>query len=55
MPDNPSTFMSRIREKAIGKIAANDEIRQVLNPRVIWDGSIDRFEIFRNNVKGHYR
>jgi hypothetical protein len=22
---------------------------------VIWDGTIDRFEIFRNNVEGHYR
>jgi hypothetical protein len=54
IPDNPSTFMSRIREKAMGKIAANDETRQVLNPRVTWDGSIDRFEIFRNNVEGHY-
>jgi hypothetical protein len=49
MPDNPSTFMSRNREKAIVKVAANDERRQVLNPRVTWDGSIDRFEIFRNN------
>jgi hypothetical protein len=54
IPDNPSTFMTRIREKAIGKIAANDERRQVLNPRVTWDGSIDRFEIFRNNVEDHY-
>jgi hypothetical protein len=53
MPDNPSTFMSRIRDKAIGKVATNDERRQVLNPRVTWDGSIDRFEIFRNNVEGH--
>jgi hypothetical protein len=25
LPDNPSTFMSRIKQKAIGKIAANDE------------------------------
>jgi hypothetical protein len=55
MPDNASTLMSRIREQAIGKIAANDEIRQVFNSRVIWDGSIERFEIFRNNVEGHYR
>jgi hypothetical protein len=54
MPDNPNTFMSRIRERAIGKIATNDERRQVLNPRVTWDGSIDRFEIFRNIVEGHY-
>jgi hypothetical protein len=54
MPINPSTFMSRIREKAIAKIAANDERRQVLNQRVTWYGSIDRFKIFRNNVEGHY-
>jgi hypothetical protein len=46
--------MSRIREKAIGKIAANDERHQILNSRVTWDGSIERFEIFRNNVEGHY-
>jgi hypothetical protein len=54
MPDNPRLFMPRIREKAIGKMAANEERRQVLNPRVTWDGSIDRFEIFRNNVEDHY-
>jgi hypothetical protein len=54
IPDNPSTFMSRIREKAIDKVAANDERRQVLSPRVTWDRSIDRFEIFRNNLEGHY-
>jgi hypothetical protein len=52
MPDKPSTFMSRIREKAIGKVAANDERRQVLSPRVTW--CIDHFEIFRNNVEVHY-
>jgi hypothetical protein len=34
--------------------AANDERRQVLPSRVIWDGSIDHFEFFRNSVKGHY-
>jgi hypothetical protein len=54
MPDNLRTFMSRIRERAVGKIAANDEKRQVLNPRIIWDGSIDRFETFRNDVVDHY-
>jgi hypothetical protein len=54
MPENASTFMSRIRERAIVKIATNDERRQVLNPRVIWYGSIERVEIFRNNVEGHY-
>ena len=54
MPDNANTFMTRIRERSLAKIAANDERRQVLNPRVTWDGSIDRFEVFRNNVEGHY-
>jgi hypothetical protein len=54
MPVNTSTFISRIREKSIGKVAANDERRQVLNPIVTWDESIDRFEVFRNNVEGHY-
>jgi hypothetical protein len=34
--------------------AVNDERRQVLPSKVIWDGTIDRFEVFRNNVEGHY-
>jgi hypothetical protein len=34
--------------------AVNDERRQVLPSNVIWDGNIDRFEAFRNNVEGHY-
>jgi hypothetical protein len=34
--------------------AANDEINQVLNPRVIWDGSIDRLQVFRKNVDYHF-
>ena len=33
--------------------AANDERWQVLNPRVIWDECIVRFEFFRNNVEVH--
>jgi hypothetical protein len=32
----------------------NDERRQVLSSKVIWDGTIDRFEVFRNYVEGHY-
>jgi hypothetical protein len=32
----------------------NDERLQVLPSKVIWDGTIDRFEVFRNNVEGHY-
>jgi hypothetical protein len=34
--------------------AVNDERRQALSSNVIWDGTIDRFEVFRNNVEGHY-
>jgi len=54
MPDDPNTFMNMIKGRAMARTTANDERRQVLNPRVIWDGSIDRFEVFRNNVEGHY-
>jgi hypothetical protein len=54
MPDNASNFMTRIRVRDLAKIAANDERYQVLNQRVTWDGTIDRFEVFRNNVEGHY-
>jgi hypothetical protein len=32
----------------------NDERCQFLPSRVIWDGTIDRFEVFRNNAEGHY-
>jgi hypothetical protein len=44
-----------MREKAIDKVAGNDERRQMLNPRVTSDGSIDRFEVLRNNEEGHYK
>jgi hypothetical protein len=35
----------------------NYESRHVLPSKVIWniwDGTIDRFEVFRNNVEDHY-
>jgi hypothetical protein len=54
MQDNQSTFMTRTRERAHEKITAHDERRQVLNLRAIWDGSIDCFEVFKNNVEGCY-
>jgi hypothetical protein len=54
IPDYTNTFMTRIREWSLAEIAANDERRQVINPRVTWDGRIDRFEVFRNNVEVHY-
>jgi hypothetical protein len=34
--------------------AVNDGRRQVLPSKAIWDGTIDRFEVFRNNLEGHY-
>jgi hypothetical protein len=43
-------FKERTREMS----SVNDERRQVLPSKVIWDGTIDCFEVFRNNVEGHY-
>jgi hypothetical protein len=34
--------------------AVNDERRQILPSKVIRDRTINRFEVFRNNVEGHY-
>jgi hypothetical protein len=34
--------------------AVNDERHQVLSSKVIWDGVINHFKVFRNNVEGHY-
>jgi hypothetical protein len=53
-PDHPSTFMKMVKEKTRTMSAVNDERRQVLPSNVIWNGTIDRFELFRNNVEGHY-
>jgi hypothetical protein len=53
IPDHPSTSMKIIRGRSQTISDANDKRRQVLPPRVIWDGSIDRFEHFRNSVEGH--
>jgi hypothetical protein len=46
--------MKMVKETTRTISAVNDERRQVLTSKVIWDGTIDRFEVFRNNVKGHY-
>jgi hypothetical protein len=53
-PDHPCTFMKIINERTPTVSAVNNERRQVLPSKVIWDGTIDRFEVFRNNVEGHY-
>jgi hypothetical protein len=34
--------------------SVNDERHQFLPSKVICDGTIDRFEVFRNSVEGHY-
>ena len=41
--------MKMIKGRANALANANDERRQVLPLRVIWDGTIYRFEMFRNN------
>jgi hypothetical protein len=53
-PDHPSTFMKIVKERTGKMSAVNDKMRQVLPLKVSWDGSIDRFEVFRNNIEGHY-
>jgi hypothetical protein len=53
-PDHPSTFMKMVKEITRTMSAVNDERRQVLPSKVIWDGTIDHFEVFRNKVEGHY-
>jgi hypothetical protein len=46
--------MKMFKERTQIMSAVNDERRQVLPSKVIWDGTINRFEVFRNNVEGHY-
>jgi hypothetical protein len=46
--------MKMVKERTRTISAVNDERRQVLPSKVIWDGIIDHFEVFRNNVEGHY-
>jgi hypothetical protein len=52
--DLPSTFMKMVKERTRATSATNDERRQVLPSKVIWDGTIDHFEVLTNNVEGHY-
>jgi hypothetical protein len=46
--------MKIVKERTRAMSAVNDERRQVLPSKVFWDGTIDRFEVFRNNAEGHY-
>jgi hypothetical protein len=46
--------MKMVKERTRTTSAANDKWHQVLSSKVIWDGTIDHFKIFRNNFEGHY-
>jgi hypothetical protein len=46
--------MNMVKERTRTMSAVNDERRQVSPSKIIWDGTIDCFKIFRNNVEGHY-
>jgi hypothetical protein len=46
--------MKMIKERTGTMSAVNDERLQLLPSKVIWDGTTDRFEVFRNNVEGLY-
>jgi hypothetical protein len=53
-PNHPSTSMKVVKERTRTMSSVNDERCQILPPKVIWDGTINHFEVFRNNVEGHY-
>jgi hypothetical protein len=53
-PDHPSTFMNMVKERTRTMLAVNDGRLQLSPSRVIWDGTIDHFEVFKTNVEGHY-
>jgi hypothetical protein len=42
--------MTRIRQRATNNSPLHEDRLQIFNPRVIWDGSVDCFDVFRNNV-----
>jgi hypothetical protein len=42
-PEHPSTFMKIVKERTRAMSAVNDERRQVLPSKVIWDGSMINF------------
>jgi hypothetical protein len=46
--------MKMVKERTRTMSSVNHERRQVLPSKVIWDGTIHRFEVFRNNIEGHY-
>jgi hypothetical protein len=46
--------MKMFKERTWTMSAVNDERHQGLPSKVIWDRTIDRFEVFRNNVAGNH-
>jgi hypothetical protein len=50
-PDHPSTFMKMVKERTRIMSAVNDERRQVLPSKVIWDGTIDRLKYLEVMLK----
>jgi hypothetical protein len=50
-PNHPSTFMKMVKGRIRTMSAVNDGRRQVLPSKVIWDGTIDHFEVFRKNLE----
>jgi hypothetical protein len=53
--DHPVTLMKMVKSRTRTISAATiDEKIQALPSKVIWDGTVDHIEVFRNNVEGHY-
>jgi mRNA degradation ribonuclease J1/J2 len=50
-PDHPSTFMKMVKGRTRTISAINDERRQVLSSKVIWDGTIDRLKYLETMLK----
>jgi hypothetical protein len=42
--------MKMVKERTWTMSVVSDEMYQVLPSIVIWDGTIDHFEVFRNNI-----
>jgi hypothetical protein len=45
--------MVKSRTRTISAATIDEKI-QALPSKVIWDGTVDHIEVFRNNVEGHY-
>jgi hypothetical protein len=50
-PDHPSTFMKIVKERTRTMSAVNDERRQVLPSKVIWDGTIEHLKYLETILK----